>query len=78
MKYFKPKSMERYILRTPGAFIKILKYQIFTVIVNVKNELQNVYEWIKSNYGAPTSEFECNVLVVAGGRGSNILPWLVE
>lgn len=43
MKYFKPKSMERYILRTPGAFIKILKYQIFTVILNVKNELQNVY-----------------------------------
>ena len=43
MKYFKSKSMEKYILRTHGAFIKILKCQIFTEILNVKNRFQNVY-----------------------------------
>lgn len=28
--------------------------------------------------GASTRESECNVLAVAGGRGSNVFPWLVE
>lgn len=44
MKYFKPGNMARYIKKKKtGPFIQILKYQIFTVILNVKNELKNVF-----------------------------------